>query len=197
MKITDLTVRYGDKTVLDSFSFSVEQNELVLFTAPSGFGKTTLFRAIAGLVKPSSGCIEGVGVVSYAFQEARLLPWFSALENVCLVRPDKSKEEAQRLLLSLGFPEEALAQLPEELSGGMRQRVNLARSFFYEGDLLLLDEPFAGLDESNAQLVMDEIQRQRQARPVLMICHENDWDALADRIIRMDEKASTSVKSVQ
>lgn len=187
MKITDLTVRYGDKTVLDGFNFTVEQNELVLFTAPSGYGKTTLFRAIAGLVKPTSGNITETGKVSYAFQEARLLPWFSALDNVWLVRQDKPKEEAKQLLLSLGFPEESLSQLPEELSGGMRQRVNLARAFFFDGDLLLLDEPFAGLDESNAHLVMDEILRQKEVRPVLMISHENDWDSCADRIVRMNE----------
>ena len=187
MKIRDLTVRYGDKTVLDGFDLTVEKNELVLFTAPSGFGKTTLFRAVAGLIKPSSGTVEAVGKVSYAFQEARLLPWFSALDNVWLVRQDKPKEEAKRLLLSLGFPEESCLQLPEELSGGMKQRVNLARAFFYEGDLLLLDEPFSGLDEGNAHLVMDEILRQKEARPVLMISHENDWDSCADRIVRMNE----------
>ena len=187
MKINDLTVRYGDKTILEHVDLSAQAGELVILVAPSGYGKTTLFRAIAGLTPLAEGSIEGQGVVSYAFQEPRLLPWYSALENVALVRPDRSREEAEQLLLALGLSLEACHQYPAALSGGMRQRVNLARAFFYEGDLLLLDEPFTGLDADNARLVLAEILRQKEKRPVLMICHEHDWDEYADRVLRMDE----------
>lgn len=190
MRIRDCSLRYGDNVLFEHFDLTVEDNELILFVAPSGYGKTTLFRAIAGLVTPAHGTIEDVGVVAYAFQEPRLLPWYSAVDNVSLVRDDRPKEEARALLLSLGLTAEACEQKADELSGGMRQRVNLARSFYYEGDILLLDEPFAGLDEANAGLVMKEILRQKESRPVLMISHERDFDAYADRIISMEAARS-------
>ena len=113
----------------------------------SGCGKTTLLRIIAGL-EDFSGSISQVpsGGISMVFQEDRLLPWRTALENVALVR-DGSSGEAMCLLDAMELSAEA-GKLPGALSGGMQRRVALARALNFDGDMLLLDEPFKGLDEA-------------------------------------------------
>ncbi len=186
MIIKDLTVRYGDNTVLDRLNLEIKDKGLTLITAPSGFGKTTLFRAVAGLVKVESGSVFKVGRLSYAFQETRLLPWYSALKNVSVVRPDRDVREAEELLSRLGLSREEIALRPGELSGGMNQRVNLARAFFYDGDTILLDEPFVGLDPANIDRVYDLINDYKQERAIVMISHESANKDFVDYTIELD-----------
>ena len=143
MKVIDLCVRYGDKIVLDHFSAEFGPG-ITCIVGPSGFGKTTLLHTIAGLVQPDSGKIEGgPEKVSLMFQDDRLFPWMNALQNIAVVCDDE--EKARRYLQAVELEQEAAA-MPSELSGGMRRRIAFARALAYDGDMLLLDEPFKGMD---------------------------------------------------
>ncbi len=141
----DVCCAYDGKTVLQNLTLALPKGGTVALTGPSGTGKTTLLKLLAGLITPVSGHIEGLGGkrVSMVFQEDRLLPWRTALENVALFCGDErlARETLVRLELS-----DALDKRPSELSGGMQRRVALARALCYGGDILLLDEPFKGLE---------------------------------------------------
>jgi len=143
MKIDDLCVSYDDKKVLDHFSAEFGPG-ITLLTGPSGFGKTTLLHTIAGLIEPDSGTLTGFPErISLMFQDDRLFPWLTAYQNILVVcdNPDR----ARALLKAVELEAEADSR-PSELSGGMRRRVSLARALAYDADLLLLDEPFKGMD---------------------------------------------------
>ncbi len=145
MKIENLSFSYAGKTVFKDFSCEIS-SQITCFTAPSGFGKTTLLRLIAGLEKPKTGSIEPQPAkTAFMFQEDRLFPWLTALQNVEDVMPQVKADKAKELLIRVGL-DRNFNSYPEELSGGMKRRVALARALAYESDLLLLDEPFKGLD---------------------------------------------------
>ena len=137
---------YGEKTPIRDLTLILPDVGVVGVFGASGAGKTTLLRLLAGLLQPASGTIEGLAGkrISMVFQEDRLLPWLTAVENVALVR-DGSEADARALLAALALSAEA-DQLPRALSGGMQRRVALARALNFGGDVLLLDEPFKGLD---------------------------------------------------
>lgn len=149
--LNGITKRFGGKTVLDDLTATLPGGVICLSGA-SGCGKTTLAMIIAGLLKPDSGNIGGIsGNVTVMFQEPRLFPAFSALENVaCAAKGSSGEAEAEKLLLSLGLTADDIKKKPCELSGGMNQRVSLARAvLFHEnsgGNTVILDEPFKGLD---------------------------------------------------
>ncbi len=170
IKAEQLTVKF-EKTVLCDLNFALTQNGVYCMTGPSGIGKSTLLNAIAGLV-PYSGTIRTEGKISYLFQEDRLLPWMNALENVRLVLKEHF-ERAEYYIGKFGLTE-AVDKMPEELSGGMRRRCALARCFAYDGNILLLDEPFRGLDNENADIVREEIKALAKERIVLLVTHDPD-----------------------
>ena len=168
IKAEQLTVKF-EKTVLCDLNFALTQNGVYCMTGPSGIGKSTLLNAIAGLVS-YSGTICTEGKISYLFQEDRLLPWLNALENVRLVLKEHF-ERAEYYIGKFGLTE-AADKMPEELSGGMRRRCALARCFAYDGNILLLDEPFRGLDNENADIVREEINALAKERIVLLVTHD-------------------------
>lgn len=176
IKAEQLTVKF-EKTVLYDLSFELTQNGVYCITGPSGIGKSTLFNAIAGLV-PYSGMICTEGKISYLFQEDRLLPWMNALENVRLVLKEHF-DRAEYYICKFGL-HEAAAKLPGELSGGMQRRCALARCFAYDGNILLLDEPFRGLDEGNADIVREEIKALAKERIILLVTHDSEDIAKLD-----------------
>jgi len=141
--------------VLKDFSLEVASGSITALVGPSGCGKTTLLRLVGGLEKPDSGAVirdsHEEGPISYLFQEPRLLPWHTVLTNVELVLRNSIELRNHRLQRAMHFLEMVdLADFarfkPDELSGGMRQRVSIARAFAYPGKLMLLDEPFQSLD---------------------------------------------------
>lgn len=143
MKITNLSKRFGDKVVLDRFNAEFGDG-ITLLTGPSGCGKTTLLHIIAGLIPADSGSIEGrPEKIGLMFQEDRLLPWLTALDNIRIVCDNE--EEARRYLKAVELENEEKSR-PAALSGGMRRRIAFARALAYKADLLLLDEPFKGMD---------------------------------------------------
>ena len=147
IEIKDLRFSYGDKKIFDGFSISIPGG-ITCIAGMSGAGKTTLLRIIAGLEKPQAGTITGVpDKIAYMFQEDRLLSWLTVLGNVEAVLPASKKELAAAALSDLELTDE-MFRLPDDLSGGEKRRAALARALAYAGDLVLLDEPFKGLDEA-------------------------------------------------
>ena len=150
VKLTNITFAYGDKTIIKGLNFTFPENGIVAIMGPSGCGKTTLLRLLAGLERPQGGAVDiGNCKISVAFQEPRLLKWLNAKENINFVlsRDNLSYDIADTLLEQFELSAHK-NDLPEALSGGEQQRLSLARALAAGGNLLLLDEPFAALNEA-------------------------------------------------
>ncbi|MCK5804676.1 MAG: ATP-binding cassette domain-containing protein [Lentisphaeria bacterium] len=175
IELCDVAVSYAGLPVLARVSLVVPVGGMICLLGDSGCGKTTVLNVVAGLVRPDRGTVRvEARRPGYVFQKDRLIPWRSVRQNVvlALLRDVDDLEEASRRadewLERLGLSD-AADRCPGELSGGMRRRVNLARAFAVEPDLLLLDEPFAFLDDSMVGVVRDEILRIRRERPVTLL----------------------------
>ncbi len=180
LKIESLSFSYGEKAVIKNLDLALPDHGLFALMGPSGCGKTTLLYLISGLSKPLGGKIErGSDKIAYAFQEPRLLPQKSALENVNFVlsRNGKNSGKAIELLAALGLEKEA-DRLPRELSGGMKQRVSIARALAYGGDITLLDEPFNGLDEAIKAKTAELLKKTAESSLVVIITHSTEDAAL-------------------
>ena len=171
IEIKDLTKKFGDKLVFDGFSYSFPEKGITAVSGPSGRGKTTLLRIIAGLDAEYTGkvTVSPDAKLSYVFQEDRLLPRLSAFENVKLFCGDG--ENADKYLSLLGLSE-ARNKKPSELSGGMKRRVAAARAFAYGGSVMLLDEPFSGLDSDNKNVLLGLIKRFAENGLVILVTHD-------------------------
>ena len=182
LKIEDITVSFDGKTVLEHKSLSIASGEWLRLEGPSGSGKTTLMLAAAGILTPQKGSIQNTfKKTAFVFQDDRLLPWLNARENIelALSTEDNAHEIALEWLKKLKLEENA-EKLPDELSGGMKRRVNLARALAIEPDFLILDEAFSFLDEDLVaicrQLVLDWQKRTNGA--VLAAAHDSTLDGL-------------------
>lgn len=179
-----ITVRFEEKTVLEDFSLTLPENGILCLSGPSGCGKTTLLRVLCGLQKPETGTVRGVGKCAVVFQEDRLLPWLSAEKNLT-VTTGISTEQAEEWLRQVGLERENKS-LPGALSGGMRRRVAIVRALATESDVLLLDEPFQGLDEGMKTQIYPMIQQVAERKPVVLVTHhEDEAQALAAQILKL------------
>ena len=190
-------VRFGyDSTIVcDGVTWLLPDTGVVCLWGPSGCGKTTLLRLLAGLEKPSDGVVEGVGSVSMVFQEDRLLPWFTALENVTITGATEGK--ATETLSALGLTDAEMSALPQHLSGGQQRRVALARALAADSDILLLDEPFNGLDEDTWQSIIPLIVRYAEHNPVVLVTHIRQQAEMlgAQMILLTSEQLSGELKT--
>ncbi len=186
--------RYRGRAVLSGLDLTLEAGEILAILGPSGIGKSTLLRLAAGLDRPNQGTvILAARRLGFVFQEPRLLPWRTALENVALpllaqgVPSRSAREKAAAMLARLGLAAFAEAS-PDMLSGGMRQRVSLARAFVVEPELLLLDEPFTGLDPELRRAIrryLDALLDEAGAA-ALHVTHDiEDIPAATRRILRL------------
>ena len=185
IQLHDITVRFGDKLVLDHFSLQLPERGVLCLSGASGCGKTTLTRVLCCLQKPQTGEVLGLksGESAVLFQEDRLLPWYSVRRNLEAVL---TPEEALHWLERVELAAEA-DSLPEALSGGMQRRVAFARALAFPGKLLILDEPFKGMDQALRRRLYPLVREQAEQRPVLLITHEADeMQALADRVLHLD-----------
>ena len=185
IQIRDLTLRYGDKPVLDQFSLELSGSGLTALAGPSGCGKTTLLRVLAGLERPDAGTVEGIDPARTAvlFQEDRLLPWRTAEQQIADVLPRERRGEAADWLAFAELEGEGRTR-PAALSGGMARRLALARCAALGGNLLLLDEPFTGVDLPRALRLLERLRGLRT--PVLLVSHEAAVLDACDRVIALD-----------
>lgn len=170
-----ISLRFGTHVLFRDYSLRLEDGGLYGLTAPSGRGKTTLLRIMMGLQKPDAGSLRPEGLrFSAIFQTDRLLPGRNAAEQLLFVRGSRKDREAALQFLAGLLPEESLAQPVEELSGGMQRRAAIARALWAQSDVLLLDEPFTGLDPDTLRLTMDFILDHRQGRTLLLSTHQKE-----------------------
>ena len=180
LEIYSVTKYFDEKCIFENFSYSFPENGIYALVGKSGIGKTTLLRIIASLEDYSEGNVIGGGSsnVSFAFQEYRLFPQITAFDNVVFAISERKDEavykKSKEMLLRLGLSEEDINLFPSELSGGMKQRVSLARAFLKEAPILLLDEPTKELDEKNASIVKNIIREISKERLVILVTHNPD-----------------------
>ncbi len=204
LAVENLSVVFPDNNgglcALDDISFEVRPRDFICFLGPSGSGKTTLLRTLAGLLKPSSGQVNFFNghqpEIGMVFQQAHLMPWRTVMDNIKLplelegVDEASARVKAQEMIELVGLNgfEESW---PRELSGGMAQRVGLARALVHDPDLLLLDEPFASLDAMTRERMWDELSYiwQAKQKTVIMVTHSiNESLFLADRVFVLTQR---------
>jgi len=186
---------YNGVPVLSDFSLILPDHGIVGLSGPSGCGKTTFLHIMAGLISPDSGSAHGMegirtGVV---FQEDRLLPWLTAQENLNLIVNNQT--HTLQWLHSIQLSDKA-DSYPSELSGGMKRRIALARALAYDCELLLLDEPFQGLDDALKVTMYELVRRAALAKPVIMVSHDIiELNELADQIYQASGTPMTVKKT--
>ena len=185
IEVRDLTLSYGEKRVLDQFSLKIPGTGVTALSGPSGCGKTTLLRALAGLAVPEHGEISGVDPArtAFLFQEDRLLPWRTVGQHISDVLPRARRGETARWLEFTELSGEENA-CPAALSGGMARRLALARCAALGGELLLLDEPFSGVDPQRAGRIMERLRG--LGVPVVLSSHQMGVLGACDVVIELD-----------
>ncbi|WP_336516363.1 ABC transporter ATP-binding protein [Pollutibacter soli] len=181
---------YSGLAVLRNLNLRVKAGEMVVIVGPSGCGKTTLLNLLSGYIKPSSGSVEIDGVIRTVYQQDGLFPWLTVEQNIAMgLRnlDDKQKREREiKDLVELIHLEGFEHHYPHQLSGGMRQRVELARVIAGDSDILLMDEPFSALDYQTRLRMRYELVRILKKRPrtVVFVTHDIEEAAqLADKVI--------------
>lgn len=181
LALNNVSKRFDKKQIFENFSYKFSERGIYAIVGNSGAGKTTLFRMIAGLDKRYTGEIIGGGLknTAYAFQEHRLFPNLTALENAVIPNGESNDshliDRAKLLFSELGFSHNDLQLYPDELSGGMRQRVSIIRALLKDSSVLLLDEPTKELDADIREKLYKIITAESKKRLVILVSH-NDAD---------------------
>ena len=185
LQLTNVDLAFKQQKIFSQFSLSLAAGEKLALLGASGIGKSSLLKLLCGIYQPDSGKIENNAQrIGYIFQEARLLPWLTVEQNIAQVLiPYKLPTEEVSKRVSRMLSEVNLAEFsqyyPHQLSGGMAQRVSLARAFAIEPDLLLLDEPLSALDPALRRQLSGFIQRYvLEHKPTLIYVSHNPEDAL-------------------
>lgn len=188
LKANNICKRYGENTVLDGFSHTFKSGSFTAVMGASGCGKSTLISILMGLVNADSGEVElpERARLSAVFQEDRLCDNLTASANLRLVTGNRySPEELEKELCAVGLSDCARKPV-RELSGGMKRRVALLRALLHEYDILFLDEPFKGLDDSTKKQVLEYCKRKTEGKTVVLVTHDKDEaEFLAEDVIEL------------
>ena len=175
--IEKLCKSYGDNHILNSIGFEFEAGKISCLMGESGIGKTTLLKILMGLEKKDSGHVSGIDEntkISAVFQEERLCDNLTAMGNILMVCDKSITKEMIKKQLAIVLPENALLKKVSLLSGGMRQRVAIVRAMIVRSDIILMDEPFKGLDVDTKKVVIAYIKANQRGRTVLVVTHNID-----------------------
>lgn len=201
ISLNNVSLKFENKQVIDNLSFDFENRKKYAIIGESGCGKTTILNVISGLLKPQSGDVskEPYCKIGYVFQEPRLFDWLTVLENVSSVTgldKSNSQSKAKELLTLLGL-KESLYQYPNELSGGMKQRVSIARAMAYEPDVILLDEPFKALDVETKKQVANILFNCFKDKTVIMVTHDMTDLEYVDYVLQAGPSPISSLSLVK
>jgi NitT/TauT family transport system ATP-binding protein len=186
--LTDVSKSYNGIAVVSGFSYAFETDGIYVLFGPSGSGKTTLLRMIAGLEKPDGGSIDIDGAIfGMVFQEDRLCDSFGAVKNVEIALPPANAKDMRgqiRSALAAVGIDEPIVKPVGSLSGGMKRRVAVVRACLSDADVLLMDEPFAGVDDDAKQRVIDFILKERRNRLLIVVTHDmEDVETLGAKMV--------------
>ena len=193
------------RVILEDVSLDIAEHEFVCVLGPSGCGKSTLLRIVAGLEKQSLGTVDTKSRPSVVFQEHGVFPWLTAAENIAYplrlrgVPRAERKERVDELLAMMGLKDFA-SYYPGQISGGMRQRVSVARALADDGSVLLMDEPFGALDEQTRVSLQQELLRiwEKTSKAVMFITHSVDEAlTLADRVLVMSTRPGRIIEEIK
>lgn len=179
---------YGDKTVLANMNLCLNNRQIICINGVSGEGKTTLLRLIAGIEKPNQGTVTGNEWVSMVFQEDRLIEETDVYSNLyCVLGKDFQKAEVDKHLAAVGLEDMGRTKI-KELSGGMKRRVAIVRAILKPSDIVLLDEPFNGLDMGLKSNVMEYVKKNKGNRIMIMVSHNmEEWKQIGGRLIELKD----------
>ncbi|WP_299673234.1 ABC transporter ATP-binding protein [uncultured Roseobacter sp.] len=181
---------FGSTPVLGPIRFGVRAGETVALTGPSGIGKSTVLRILAGIDEQFEGTITRPDEVAFVFQEPTLLPWRSVLKNILVPHPRLTPQQGHEALKSVGLEDKA-EFFPNQLSLGQQRRLSLARAFARTPELLIMDEPFVSLDAETADEMMRLTEKLIVAHQpaALFVTHDRrEAERLADRVILLEHK---------
>ena len=186
LKVNNISFSFDDVSVLSDFSACFEDGTITAITGASGIGKTTFLNILSGILKAKSGTIESTfSRPSYIFQDPRLFPWLNALENVNIVCDNEAL--SRKTLETLFEEKDVFEKYPSELSGGMKQRISIARAIAYSPDIILMDEPFRGLDEKTKEntkrFLIDYIKSNRIT--AVIVTHDKSDLEFCDKVIEL------------
>ena len=186
IRVDHIAKYYNNQTVFTDLSMELPDHGIVGLSGPSGCGKTTFLHILAGLTAYDSGSITGISEIrtGVVFQEDRLLPWLTAAENLNVII--KNQAITAKWLEEIQLSEQA-DYYPSEMSGGMKRRIALARALAFDCDLLLMDEPFQGLDDVLKNNMHKLVLREAQSKPVLLVSHDiSELGELSDQIYQAE-----------
>lgn len=174
LEVKNLSYNLAQRAIIDKFNLSIKRGEIITLFGPSGCGKSTFLRLVSGILRPSSGEIRVDSKIAYMFQEHRLFENLTAYENIALVMEKTDSKWIYEMLDELGIGICEAKQYPKELSGGMRTRVAFVRTMAINAELILLDEPFNGLDFAMREILIARVQSLAKERgfSVILVTHD-------------------------
>ncbi|MBS1749691.1 MAG: ABC transporter ATP-binding protein [Bacteroidetes bacterium] len=204
LALSNVSHSYGTTSVLQTLNLQVKNGEVVVLVGPSGCGKTTILNLLSGHLQPSTGRVQRTGNIRTVYQHDGLFPWLTVEENIAMglrsvsdtAQREKEKQDLVELIHLRGFEN----HYPHQLSGGMRQRVELARALAGQSDILLMDEPFSALDYQTRLRMRLELVRILEQRPrtVVFVTHDIEEAAqLADRVLVLSSRPATVCRELE